>query len=564
MPLNRAVLRVRLQWLMFLRVVVATFLLGVAVLLQIRETGHLLTPALTGIYGIIATTYFLTLLYIILLRKINNLRLLAYGQIVVDLLLETVLVYLTGLEDSVFFSIYYLSIITGSILLYRRGGLITASLSAILYGGLLDLRYYGLLPIVPWQLPEISGNLGSEIFFTVVVNTSAFFLVAMLSSYLAEQARISQKELAETQSDLSELTAIHEDILQCIYSGVLTADRQGRITFMNRAAQEITGLELETILGKPLPQLFPQLSMDLLQDLPFDPPSLQDRRRTMDFKRPDEQEINLGFSLAPLRNAAGTRMGTIVLFQDLTQTIAMEEHLRRIDRLATIGELAARIAHEIRNPLASLSGSIQLLKDELRLDGPNERLMEIVMRETHRLNALLTDFLLFAHPAKLQLRQIDLSASLEEILELFVEREGGANFVMMRHIEGGLQAQVDPKKIQQIMWNLLNNALEAMPNGGRLEVRANRDVMPPGLFPAGNNGWIRMEVEDSGVGISEEVMERIYDPFFTTKDRGTGLGLSMVHRSVEDLGGRVDVQSRVGKGTLFTIWIPQQPPSADH
>jgi two-component system sensor histidine kinase PilS (NtrC family) len=283
----------------------------------------------------------------------------------------------------------------------------------------------------------------------------------------------------------------------------------------------------------------------------------------MDYQHPGGRISHLGFSLAQLRNADEARMGTILHFQDLTQTVALEEQLRRVDRLATVGEMAARIAHEIRNPLASLSGSIQILKDELSLDGPNSRLMGIVLRETQRLNTLLTDFLLFARPEKLQIQEMDLSSALQETLDLFLERGmDGPVIEIVRDIVPDLTINADPKKMRQVFWNLLNNASEAMPQGGRLEVRAKWST--PTVKPAQTEDqvWVLMEVEDSGVGIGSEHLDRIFDPFFTTRDRGTGLGLSVVHRNIEDQGGRISVRSELGRGTRFTLWIPPNPPQS--
>jgi len=545
---------------MFLRVVVVTFLLGATVLLQVRETRNLLTPPLIGLYGLIGTTYLLTLLYVFLLKRVRNLKGMAYGQILLDLLAATVLVYLTGLEESVFSSIYNLSIITGSILLYRQGGLTTASLSAMLYGGLLDLRYYEVISPLALGPQRPAPSAGSDLFYTILVNVSAFFIVALLSSYLAEQARKTQQELQETQSDLSRLTAVHENILRCLHSGLLTTDLNGRVQYANRAAEEITGVPAGGIVGKEVFDLFPELTPDLLKDAQDAASPVEGRRRAMTYQRPDGARIHLGFSLAPLRSADGTRIGTIVHFQDLTQTIAMEEHLRRVDRLASVGEMAARLAHEIRNPLASLSGSIQLLQDELSLDGANRRLMEIVTQETQRLNALLTDFLLFAKPERPSIERFDLSGALRETLQLIGEQKReGALIKVVSHIAPGLMVEADPKKMSQVIWNLLNNALEAMPQGGELRVQAQWATVP-GAAGGGEGGpWVLLEIEDTGVGIPKELQTRIFDPFFTTKDRGTGLGLSTVHRSLEGMGGRIEVQSEPGKGAKFSVWIPSRP-----
>jgi two-component system, NtrC family, sensor histidine kinase PilS len=560
MYFSHSLLHGRLQWMMFLRVVVATFLLGATVLLQLREPRSFFTPPVIGLYALIAAAYLLTFLYVFLLKKSGNLQLQAYVQIVADLLMETFLVYLTGSEESVFSSIYNLSIIAGSILLYRQGGLAAASLSGLLYGGLLNLRYFGMLSPLAWGYSRSVEVVGGEIYHTILVNISAFFLVAFLSSYLAEQARTSQHELEVTQSDLSKLTAIHEDILQCLHSGLLTSDLYGRITFANQAASEITGLPLDDILHRSLPSLFPYLPNELLQGSPGASGPSEARRKTMDYFMPDGRRIHLGFSLAPFRSADGAILGTITHFQDLTQTIAMEEHLRRVDRLATIGEMAARIAHEIRNPLASLSGSIQILRNELNLDGPNSRLMEIVTREAHRLNALLTDFRLFARPEQLNIRQVDLARALHETLELFMEQaREEAPVELIPQIAPDLIVEADAKKLRQMFWNLLNNALEAMPQGGRLKVGARWASPTAGDSQGDALRWVMLEVEDSGVGIPPEIRDHVFDPFFTTKDRGTGLGLSMVHRSLEDIGGRIELQSEIGKGTRFALWIPSHP-----
>lgn len=558
------VLRGRLYWLMFLRVVVVTFLLGATVLLQVRETRNLLTPPLIGLYGLIGTIYFLTLLYVFLMRRVRNLKGMAYAQVVVDILASTALVYLTGLEESVFSSIYNLSIITGSILLYRQGGLTTASLSAFMYGGILDLRYYEIISPLALGPHRTVASAGSELFYTILVNISAFFIVALLSSYLAEQARKTQQELKETQSDLSRLTAVHENILRCLHSGLLTTDLHGGVQYANRAAEEITGVPATEIVGKEVFELFSELTPGLLKDADDESSPLEGRRRTMTYQRPDGARIHLGFSLAPLRSADGTRIGTIIHFQDLTQTVSMEEHLRRVDRLATVGEMAARLAHEIRNPLASLSGSIQLLQDELNLDGTNRRLMEIVTQETQRLNALLTDFLLFAKPERPSLQPLDLSCALREILDLIADQKReGVSIRVVSQITPGLMVEADPKKMSQVIWNLLNNALEAMPEGGELRVRARRASRSRGTEAPQENSWVHLEIEDTGVGIPKELQPRIFDPFFTTKDRGTGLGLSTVHRTLEGMGGRIEVQSEPGRGARFSVWLPSRP-CVDH
>lgn len=550
-------IRGRLHWLVLLRVVVSVLLLGGTLLLQAREPADLIRPPLVGPTVILALVLALSILYRAMLPRVRRLRPFAYGQVVGDILMVTALVYLTGAEESIFASTYNLSIITGSILLYRRGGLIAASLSSLLYGGMLNLRFFSVLPPAFTTNLRTAAPLGSEVFFSIMINVSAFFIVALLSSYLAEQARVSREELEVAQSDLSRLTLLHEHILQCLPSGLLTCDPQGRIIYANQSALRMIGLELQSILNKPLEEVFPQIPSMLFQEAARGRHNPQMRRQNMKYTRPDGLVLELGFSLAPLRGGDGALMGTIFHFQDLTQAVAMEQHLRRMDRLASIGEMAARIAHEIRNPLASVSGSIQILQNELKLEGANRRLMEIVLRETKRLNGLLTDFLSFARPEHPKPKRMDFSKALKETLTLFME-QARPSCQLKAQISPGLIIYADSKKLRQVVWNLLNNALEAMPQGGNLTVRAfwASGTLPGGLNPG--ETWLVLEVEDSGVGIPEELRERVFDPFFTTKEKGTGLGLSIVHRLVEEMGGRIELESQPGKGSCFRIWLPSR------
>ncbi|MEJ5375680.1 MAG: ATP-binding protein [bacterium] len=541
---------------------VAVSLLGGTLLLQARELWDLIRPPLIGPSGILALVLALSLIYKASLPRVRDLRLFAYMQVLTDIALETALVYLTGAEESIFASTYNLSIIAGSILLYRRGALMSASLSSLLYGGMLNLRFFSVLPPAFSTSLRSMQPLGNEVFFTIIINVSAFFLVALLSSYLAEQARVSREELEVAQSDLSKLTLLHEHILQCLPSGLLTCDPLGRIIYANHSALEMIGVQAESILNKPLEEVFPQIPSRLLKEAARGRHDPQMRRQSMKYTRPDGQIMELGFSLAPLKGDDEVLMGTIFHFQDLTQAVAMEQHLRRVDRLASIGEMAARIAHEIRNPLASVSGSIQILQKELSLDGANRRLMEIVLRETKRLNGLLTEFLNFARPEHSTPRKMDLSKALRETLTLFLEQTTQA-CNLKAEISPGLMIYADSKRLRQVVWNLLNNALEAMPHGGDLSVRA---FGASGNLPAGLDSqerWLVVEVEDSGVGISEDVRDKVFDPFFTTKEKGTGLGLSIVHRLVEEMGGRIELQSQPGKGSRFSLWLPAKVPQEE-
>jgi len=277
-------------------------------------------------------------------------------------------------------------------------------------------------------------------------------------------------------------------------------------------------------------------------------------------------DLHLGFSISTLRDSKEMVRGKIVIFQDLTRIMEMEEQVRRSEKLAAIGQLAAGIAHEIRNPLASVSGSIQLLKRELKLDLENKRLMDIVLRETDRLNALISEFLLFAQPSQKQCESVDVKYLIEDTLDLFVNNpEWRKKIELRKNIEAGIRLRANPEQIRQILWNLIVNAVQAMSEGGTLTVtskmvhedEAGEKYTPESYHGVkmGNLGasYVEISIGDTGIGIRPENLDKIFDPFYTTKESGTGLGLAIVYRIIEDYHGNISVKSELGRGTVFTI-----------
>ena len=255
-----------------------------------------------------------------------------------------------------------------------------------------------------------------------------------------------------------------------------------------------------------------------------------------------------------------------MIFQDVTHVVEMERELRRSERLAAIGQLSASIAHEIRNPLAAISGSIQVLERRTpeRADDPEaRRLMEIVLRETDRLNALITDFLLYARPAPRRVTAIALGDALDDVLRMF-EAVRPARVAVATRLEPGLVLHADPEQLRQVLWNLVLNAAQAMEKGGRLEIRGARTGEPPQEAVPGRRNedqaqqdWVEIAVVDEGVGIPMDALDRIFDPFFTTKRGGSGLGLATVHRIVEQHGGSIRVESTLGVGTTVRVRLPR-------
>ncbi len=548
----------RIQWLMFFRAVVVTLLLGATVIVHLRDSTFFRYVSPVYFYFLIGFTYALTLVYAFLLQRVQNLKPFAYVQILGDVFFITLLIYFTGGISSIFSWVYLLAIFSAGTILYRRGGMLIASASSILYGALLDLEYYQfLLPIGGRQFYSLHSQ-GTYVLYLMAVNMVAFYLVAILSSYLAEQLRRKEEELKKRIIDYRQLERLYKHIVQNVVSGLITIDETGRVTSFNRMAEEITGRKFEEIYQEEIDSLFPGLAAWIRSVGEtsgegwnrFRLPRWETR-----FPRKDGASLILGFSISPLKDSSDREMGNILIFQDLTRLREMEDHLKRADRLAAIGKMAAGIAHEIRNPLASISGSIEILKDELGSSPQNQQLMGIILREVNHLNSLIADFLLFARPISPGKERIHLNHLIEEILQMFTH---GSDFNRRIRLEtqsqGDLYIQGDPNQIRQVFWNLFINAAQAMPAGGTLRVEMRKNSMPAPFLDG--RGYGEISVTDTGRGMGEEEMGKIFDPFFTTKERGTGLGLSIVHSLVEGYGGKVTVQSQPEKGSVFSVYLP--------
>lgn len=547
----------KLSWFMFSRVIIITFLLGATVLLQLRDSSAFLGPYLLSLYIIIISTYILTLICLFFLKRVRNLTFFTYSQIILDLVYVTAIVYITGGIESIFSFLYILSIINASILLYRQGGLITASASSILYGLCLDLEYYGVIPSVTGSVPSTFYYQASDVFYTIAMNIVGFYATALLSSFLAEQLRRSKEELKEKEIDYKQLETLHDNIIESIGSGILTLNKDEEITSFNKAAQDTTGHNLFDILGKKFNDVFSPEAIST-EDIDHSVTTADPLPRFETFfTRPDGDVVYLGFSTSILRDKGGNEQGKILTFRDLTSYREMEEKVKQMDRLAAVGQLAAGIAHEIRNPLTSLSGCIQVLRDELDLHSENNTLMDIALRETERLNALITDFLLFAHPEQAERKKIDLSTIADETITLFMASpECRKNIQLTKSITPDLFIVGDPKQLKQVFWNVLKNAAQSQPEGGQIHVDLKKWLNLKHGSKDKPDHRVRISIQDGGCGIPADVRKKIFDPFFTTKDYGSGLGLAITYRIVEKHGGEITILSEESKGTEVVFAFP--------
>jgi len=544
----------RLQKLMLLRVLLVSILLGALIFIQVRETRAYFGGIQTFHYFIIAAIYFLTIIYIFFLGRLKNLTIMAYTQLIVDTLFVTAIIYTTGGIESFFSFLYLLTIINASTLLYRRGGMIVASSSSIFYGLLLDLHYYNVIHPFGSRLIYPEDFQSTYFFYIILVNIAAFYIVAFISSYPSEQARKSRVELRAKQDDLIKLEALNEWIIRSITSGLITLDSQDRIILFNPAAEEIFNLKADQAINHPLAEVLPFLE-PYLKEEPLDHSNdITSPRHFIDlpFEKHPNKTIFLRLFTSPLILPKGKQRGRILIFQDMTEIKKIEEQMKKVEGLALIGELAAGITHEIRNPMASISGSIQMLKDRMNDDEVNHRLMDITLREINRLNNLISDFLLFARPNPVEYVYFNLKKLILESLELFRNSERWCDDLEIEtNLNDSIILRSDPEQIKQVMWNLLLNAVEAMPEGGQIKICT--DIISSSTEKARSTQMAQLIIRDTGPGFPPKIMNNLFTPFLTTKKSGSGLGLAIVKRIVEGLDGEIQGKNNPDGGAEIEI-----------
>lgn len=544
-------LRRRLVVHIAVRLLVATVLLGAAVVVQLRSPGAL---PINPFYFLVGLTFAVSLGFIASLQFVERLPWLTDVHFAIDSIVVSAAVLITGGVESLFVILYMLPIVAASTVQFRRGGIQLAVLNTILFVGVVVAQYlsangYLELPyenLVAMDLPPV--NVAQ---YTVALNAFGFFAVAVLSGSLAERARRGEAQLEQATEEIADLQAFNQYVLDNLLSGLATADADNRLLTFNRSAMMITGRDGALPIGQPASevlQLPPAFATSLGQDLS----RLRSKRTDYVLRQPKGQAIEIGLSVSALPLPDGTR-GFIYTFQDVTDIRRVEQTARVQQRLAAVGEMAAGIAHEIRNPLASMSGSMQMLKQELPLSADQAQLMDIVLKESERLNQTIKSFLAYARPQRFSLQRLDLRAIVQEtamLLRNSTEVDDGHEVtVVLSDDEVAIDA--DEGQIRQIIWNLATNGLRAMPDGGSLRLSAVHDDV------AGERTAVLL-VEDEGVGIPAEELDTIFQPFRGSFGKGTGLGLAIVHRIVTDYGAQIDVEPRTGAGTVFRVAFPSR------
>jgi two-component system sensor histidine kinase PilS (NtrC family) len=533
----------RLKRLMLFRVVMITTLLLIAIYVEaVSETLRPVNP----LYYLIAATYALTILYVLALRFAPHPEAQGYVQVVVDLLIITGLVYLTGGTGTRtgFMLLYPISVLSGSILLYRGKGLLLAGLATLFYAGVLLAVRSGAIP--PQGLADVPFMLEKHLLYSVFVTGVACATVALIGSYLSESLRDVGEQLEEAAEQVADLRELNKVIVDSIHSGLITADAGGHILYVNNFGESILGVRTADIRERSLREL---IGSPLLEPL-----ALQARasyeglaRFEVVYRRPDGTALDLGVSVSPLATPEPGG-GYLLVFQNLTEIKRLERQVRIKEKLAAVGEMAAQLAHEIRNPLGSISGSAQVLMGEANMSEEQERLLAIITRESKRLSETLNHFLYQARPSLAPSGPVDIGRAVEEAVTLLRNgpevREGQS--VEFEADEGPHVCLADPDQIKQVFWNLARNGLEAMPGGGVLQVR---------LSSRGDD--LVLSVRDQGRGMGRDEQQRVFEPFHSDTPMGTGLGLAIVYRIVREHRGDITIRSAPARGTEVEVRLPR-------
>jgi two-component system sensor histidine kinase PilS (NtrC family) len=512
----------RRKWLLrliYVRVVVFTlFVAGEAT----KSQGQPLVDLRVLLFAV----YALSACWWALLRLNKSFVWQSYAQIAVDLFLITWTINRTGGVDSYFSPLYFLEIVMSSILLERRGAFVAATASSVIHFAHMDLAYFGVIPSTTNVWPELVS-----LQYIISLSIFGFCSVAFLSNFLAESWRRTGVELEISTTQVAFLQAFSDRLIDSLGSGLVTTDLGGRIYLFNRAAEDVTGYRSDRALRMTIWEVFPGI-----------PPKVDSSRFEISTARKDGQSINLRFSVSPVMIDEKNTAGYVWCFDNVTELRGLERQMRQKEQMAAIGAMSAGIAHEIRNPLASIAGSFNLLQSDIELNPDQRQLVEIITRETERLNRTITEFLSFARPSSPKPQPTDLSELISETVQLM---RNSPELKPSHRIETWLrpiELKVDQSMMRQVFYNLASNAFRAMPEGGTLTISLEA-----------RNGNAQIRFEDTGIGLGEEEMKRLFVPFSSSFRNGTGLGLPIVYQIVAAHDGTITVKSRKGVGTTFVI-----------
>jgi len=494
-----------------------------------------------GLFLVFLIAVGLTIVYFFILRLSENFAWQVRTQFFLDALLVTWLVWRTGDVTSPYITLYIVVIAVCSVFLSANETLLTAAVCVFLFTLLSVLTASSFIASTGAPI-EISKAIQIIAFHIV-----AFLIVGLLASRLSDR-RASGEQLKETTQTLANLRVLHERIIESIRSGLITTDLDGTIYTFNQTAAEITGHKAGEMRGKPIFSLFGDIELPIADALEATDTGERAPRFETNILTPENSVVCVGYAISPLFSETGVTTGLIITFQDLTEIRSMEEIVRRKDRLAAVGRVAAGLAHEIRNPLGAMRGAIQVLQSQTPPESSHATLMDIVLRESDRLNKIITNFLTYARPRVANFAETDVSEAIHDTFTLLKHSPDiKENHVLKADFpDQPVFIAADSTQLKQIFWNLARNAIGSMETGGTLLIKLEQI----------SSERIRIMFTDTGCGMPPEQVEKLFEPFSVSKTGGTGLGLSIVYQIVRDHHGTINVRSLENEGTTITVELP--------
>ena len=541
----------RLFILIMSRFVIVTLFLGTTIFVDIkRHTFHVSQITINYFYLIAAAIYFFSIIYILLFKFVKYLQYNIYFQITADVVLITFLIFMTG-NTQIDYSLFYtLAIIYSVIFLGSRGGFIVATASSIFYGLLMELQFYGMVPFISSIGYDYNLKL-TDVINNTLLHVVSFYVLAILASFVVEQEKKTRSLLEEKESEFNQLDLLFRSIVESVYNGVMTINLYNIIKTFNHAAEEITGYTRTKVQNRKIEDFFPEfvsfLTVETINEQ-------TQKRLEVIIMGKKGNKINVGLSVSPLIGRYDNQIGNILIFQDLTKIKQMEEKLEKSKNMALIGEMAAGLAHEMRNPLAAITGSIELLGQGMKLDGTDERLMQIILRGKDQLDGFARDFLSLARPVPVSRELVDLNEVVEEVLDYIKLNKNWTNKIKIVKVSStNVKAFANKEPVRQIINNLVINAIQSMEEGGILSIETKMAKQEDDKIK-----YAELKVSDTGCGIKEDDLEKIFGPFFTNKEKGTGLGLTIVNHIVEGYNGKIKIESTLNQGTVCSVWLPDK------
>ncbi|MDD9939131.1 MAG: ATP-binding protein [Myxococcales bacterium] len=538
----------RLQLFMGTRLGVATLLLGGTLLITLEDSRGFDSFTPQFLVSLIAAIYGASLIFAVWLLGSTQRDRVALAQVGTDLVVTTGLVYVTGGSGSGFTFLYGVAVLMAAMVVGPLSARVTGATAITLYGLLSVSLAQGWVPPPADQPAEAYLLSLGELAYAGLLNVLGLLLVTVLAGNLSARLLTTGGQLRLAEASAATLARLNDDIVRSLSSGVLTTDLEGRIRTINPAGVEMFGLDADRFIGVPVDKLLDIDVAPMLMPTGADQ-TITIARAESTARRPNGERFPIGYSMNQLVNIDGAAIGALVMFQDLSEITRLRDRAARQERLAVLGRLSAGLAHEIRNPLGSISGSVQLVRESKELEGEDRDLLGIVLNEVDRLNDLVSTMLSVGKPHEPQRRDEDLRATVETVVEM--ARRGPAetkDVTIERQVpDHPVIAFVDGDQVRQVMWNLVKNALQASPEGATVWVSAETSA----------DGSAVLRVQDQGEGLDAAQQEKVYNMFYSERTHGAGIGLALVRQIVDAHGGTIEIESEENAGATFIVTLPR-------